>query len=167
MEGKAYIMATDMKKILYHITPIENKESIQRDGLIPKDGKVFLFEDVDIPYPEGLFRTDKWSNNKRMIPVSDIIAKVELHIKEYALFKVEVDTDTLFADNDCGEKEVMDYQYYTCQPINDVEYVGDFEIGKWYDYELLKEKYHIPAGYKVICFGDNWGFGIAPNGFRL
>jgi len=156
-----------MKKILYHITPIENKESIQRDGLIPKGGKVFLFEDVDIPYPEGLFRTDKWTNNKRIIPVSDIIAKVELHIADYSLFKVEVDTDLLFADNHCGEREVMDYQYYTCGAIKDVEYIGDFEVGKWCDYELSKEKYHIPVGYKVISFGGNWGFGIAPNGYRL
>ena len=96
----------------------------------------------------------------------DAIMEHAEHMERIGL-QVEVDTDQLFADNDCGESEVMDYQYYTCTSIPKVEYMGDYEIGKWYDYELLKEKYHIPAGHKVIAFGENWGFGIAPNGYRL
>ena len=154
---------------LYHITKVENAESIKKNGLELNEGKIFLFKDIEIPYPEGLFRTDKWTNNKRLIPVSDIIAKVEIHIPEYSLFKVEVDEDLLHKDDDCGEKEVMDYQYYTCSPIKNVEYMGDFEVGKWYDYELLKEKYYVPAGHKVVQFKGgkiNMGFGIAPNGWK-
>ena len=159
-----------MKKTLYHISQIANKDSIVRSGLIPNNGKIFLFEDAEIPYPEGLFRFDKWTNNKRLIPVSDIIAKTELLLREYSLFKVEVDSNLLFADNDCGEYEVMGYQYYTKTPIQTVEYVGDFEVGKWYDYELLKEKYHIPKGYKVVQYKTdklNFGFGIEPTNYRF
>ncbi len=157
------------KKVLYHITRIENKDKILKEGLIPNNGKIFLFEDVDAPYPEGLFRFDKWTNNMRLIPVSDIIAKLELMISDYSLFKVTTDLET-FPDNECGEYDVMKYQYYVKKPIKDVEYLGDFTIGKFWDYELLKEKYHVPPGFKVVHLKNekvNLGFVIQkPKGLQ-
>lgn len=153
-----------MAKELYHITKIENKEKILKEGLKPNEGKIFLFEGVNIPYPEGLYRFDKWTNNMRLIPVSDIIAKLELLISEYSLFKITTDLET-FPDNDCGEASVMKYQYYVKEPIKEVEYLGDFFIGKFWDYELLNEKYHVPAGYKVVQVKNkniNLGFAIQP-----
>ena len=158
------------KRELYHITRIENKDKILKEGLIPNNGKIFLFEDVDAPYPEGLFRFDKWTNNMRLIPVSDIIAKLELMISDYSLFKVTTDLET-FPDNECGEYDVMKYQYYVKKPIKDVEYLGDFTIGKFWDYELLKEKYHVPPGFKVVHLKNekvNLGFVIQkPKGCQM
>lgn len=147
-------------KEYYHITPIKNKDSIIQSGLklgtkdkygsFKTTGKIFLFEDVDIPYPEGFFRKGKWNNNLRLIPVSDIIAKNELIISEYSLFKVKTDAQ-IFPDK-CGEGSVQNYQHYITEPIpaEQVEWLGDFEVGKWFEYELLKEKYHIPNGCKVV-----------------
>ena len=156
------------KKELYHITRIENKDKILKEGLIPNNGKIFLFEDVDIPYPEGLYRFDKWTYNKRLIPVSDIISKLELGLTEYSLFKVTTDQET-FPDNQCGEYDVMKYQYYVQKPIKEVEYLGDFTIGNFWDYELLEEKYQVPPGHKVVHLKKgkiNFGFVIAKNGYN-
>lgn len=156
-------------KELYHISRIENKDSILKKGLIPNSGKVFLFEDVDAPYPEGLYRFDKWTTNMRLIPVSDIIAKLEVRISDYSLFKVTTDLET-FPDDQCGEHDVMVYQYYVKEPIKDVEYLGDFTVGKFWDYELLEEKYVVPPGYKVVHLKNgkvNFGFVIAKNGDKF
>ena len=149
-------------RTFYHITRIENKDKILKEGLIPNNGKIFLFEDVYAPYPEGLFRFDKWTNNMRLIPVSDIIAKLEVFSNEYSLFKVETDAD-VFQDINCGESMVMKYQFYVEKPIKNVEYVGDFSVGSFWEYELLNEKYTIPDGYKKVQLkkgGKSFGFAI-------
>lgn len=156
-------------KTLYHITSIKNKDKILEEGLIPNKGKIFLFEDVDIPYPEGLYRFDKWTNNMRLIPVEAIIAKLEINISEYSLFKVTTDLET-FPDTHCGESNVMKYQFFVKEPIKDVEYIGDFSIGNFWDYELMEDKYQVPIGYRVMHLKKgkiNRGFVVVPKGFQL
>lgn len=150
---------------LYHITKTENRDKILKEGLKLNNGKIFLFEDIDIPYPEGLYRFDKWTNNMRLIPVSDIIAKLELLISDYSLFKVITDSD-VYPDDKCGENEVAKHQYYVQEPIKKVEYLGDFTIGKFWDYELLKEKFVVPSDCKVVEIKYNktkLGFAIMKN----
>lgn len=150
---------------LYHITKVENVESIEKNGLVPKDGKVFLFDRVSTPYCEGLYRFDKWSTNMRDIEVEQIIAKTQLLIKgSYALFEVDVDGLKLEDDN-CLESISKYEKYYegTIEPSR-IKYVGEFKIKPFWDYELLDYKYEVPAGCKVIRLKNNvanYGFMIA------
>lgn len=126
--------------VYYHITKRQNKESIMAIGIKANRGKVFLFDNVSIPYCEGLYRWDKWTTNMRDIPVVDIIAKNELLLKEYSMFRVETTVDA--EDNQCGESMVMKHQHIHFGDISkeNITYVGDFSVKSFWDCPLLEGK---------------------------
>ena len=71
-----------MKKLLYHISHIENLESIKKNGLLVNDDSMlFLLDDVDFIDP--IFKV----SNK----VSDIVAWNQLFLKDFLLIGVDVD----------------------------------------------------------------------------
>lgn len=77
------------KRLLYHITPKENVDSILKNGLIANEqNDVFLFEDYLV----------KWHNGKEVY-VDELIANNQLGLKEFALFFINADGLELEKDN--------------------------------------------------------------------
>ena len=77
------------KRLLYHITPKENVDSILKNGLIANEqNDVFLFEDYLV----------KWYNGKEVY-VDELIANNQLFLKEFALFFINADGLELIKDD--------------------------------------------------------------------
>ena len=94
-----------MVKRLFHISPVENLESIKEKGLLLNDdGELFLFDETDVKY--FMFGTFK---------VSELIACNQLGLKDYIVVEVEVDDKGLIGD-DVAEI-TRDYQYISYEPI--------------------------------------------------
>ena len=94
-----------MVKRLFHISPIDNLESIKEKGLLLNDdGELFLFDETDVKY--YMFGTFK---------VSELIACNQLGLKDYIVVEVEVDDKGLISD-DVAEC-TRDYQYISYNPI--------------------------------------------------
>ena len=94
-----------MVRRLYHISPIENLESIKKNGLrLNDDGELFLYDETDIKY--YMFGTFK---------VSELIACNQLGLKDYIVVEVEVEMDDLIGD-DVAEI-TREYQYISYEPI--------------------------------------------------
>lgn len=94
-----------MVKRLFHISPVENLESIKEKGLLLNDdGELFLFDETDFKYYKfGTFK------------VSELIAWNQLFLKDYIVVEVEVEMDDLIGD-DVAEC-TRDYQYISYEPI--------------------------------------------------
>ena len=96
-----------MIKRLFHISPVDNLESIKEKGLLLNDdGALFLFEENDFEYYKfGTFK------------VSELIAWNQLFLKDYIVVEVEVEVemDDLICD-DVAEC-TRDYQYICETPI--------------------------------------------------
>ena len=94
-----------MVRRLYHISPIENLESIKKNGLrLNDDGELFLYDETDIKY--YMFGTYK---------VSELIAWNQLFLKDYIVVEVEVDDKGLIGD--AVAEVTRDYQYISYEPI--------------------------------------------------
>lgn len=88
-----------MVKRLFHISPIENMESIKKNGLrLNDDGELFLYDETDVKY--YMFGTYK---------VSELIAWNQLFLKDYIVVEVEVDDKGLIGD--AVAEITRDYQY--------------------------------------------------------
>ena len=92
---------------LYHITIIENVQSILENGLkaMPYDEAgtkgVFLFDEKTFYYPMALCNADG-SINTRYRPtwtVADKIALTQVGLKQFAMLEVTVDENRLINDN--------------------------------------------------------------------
>lgn len=94
-----------MLKRLFHISPIDNLDSIKEKGLLLNDdGELFLFDETDFKYYKfGTFK------------VSELIACNQLGLKDYIVVEVEVDDKELIGD-DVAEC-TRDYQYISYEPI--------------------------------------------------
>lgn len=94
-----------MVKRLFHISPIDNLDSIKEKGLLLNDdGELFLFDETDFKYYKfGTFK------------VSELIACNQLGLKDYIVVEVEVEMDDLIGD-DVAEC-TRDYQYISYEPI--------------------------------------------------
>lgn len=152
-----------MSKIMYHITKKSNVQSILNGGLKTKDGKVFLFNQATVPYCEGFYRWDKFTKVMRNIEVEHIIAKNELMLKEYALFAVDVEGYTLNDDN-CMES-IAEYQKFVTKdiPADRLEYLGEFKVKPFWDFEKLDYNYEVPAWARVVHYQtgkQNFGYGL-------
>lgn len=88
-----------MIKRLFHISPVENLESIKEKGLLLNDdGELFLFDETDFKYYKfGTFK------------VSELIACNQLGLKDYIVVEVEVDDKALIGD--AVAECTRDYQY--------------------------------------------------------
>lgn len=94
-----------MIKRLFHISPVDNLESIKEKGLLLNEyGALFLFEENDFEYYKfGTFK------------VSELIAWNQLGLKDYIVVEIEVEIDDLIGD-DVAEC-TRDYQYICETPI--------------------------------------------------
>jgi hypothetical protein len=94
-----------MLKRLFHISPIDNLESIKEKGLLLNDdGELFLFDETDFKYYKfGTFK------------VSELIACNQLFLKDYIVVEVEVDDKELIGD--AVAECTRDYQYISYYPI--------------------------------------------------
>ena len=94
-----------MVKRLFHISPVENLESIKEKGLLLNDdGELFLFDETDFKYYKfGTFK------------VSELIAWNQLFLKDYIVVEVEVDDKELIGD--AVAECTRDYQYISHNPI--------------------------------------------------
>lgn len=89
-------------KIMYHITKIENVDSILNEGLKKNDeGDVFLFEGCDV-YLQWL---DKY------IPIDELIATNQLFLQNYVMFEVDVTGLALLNDNVAESTAKWQYIY--------------------------------------------------------
>ena len=94
-----------MVRRLFHISPIENLESIKEKGLLLNyDGELFLYDEAEIKY--YMFGTFK---------VSELIAWNQLSLKDYIVVEVEVDDKGLIGD--AVAEITRDYQYISYEPI--------------------------------------------------
>ena len=94
-----------MVRRLFHISPVENMESIKKRGLmLNQEDELFLYDEAMIQY--YMFGTYK---------VSELIAWNQLFLKDYIVVEVEVDDKGLIGD-DVAEI-TRDYQYISYEPI--------------------------------------------------
>lgn len=80
-------------KCFYHITPLENIESIKENGLkTNEDGELFLFEGCDICHPFCHIKKDgTYKMENHWVPIDRLIATNQLFLRKYAVFAVMLD----------------------------------------------------------------------------
>ena len=94
-----------MVRRLFHLSPIENLDSIKEKGLLLNDdGELFLLDESTIKY--YMFGEFK---------VSELIAWNQLFLKEYLMIEVEAEMDDLIGD--AVAEVTRDYQYISYEPI--------------------------------------------------
>ena len=80
-------------RVFYHITPMENIESIKENGLKTNEsGEVFLFDGCDICHPFCRIKRDgSFKMENHWVPIDRLIATNQLGLREYAVFAVMLD----------------------------------------------------------------------------
>ena len=80
-------------KCFYHITPLENIESIKENGLkTNEDGELFLFEGCDICHPFCHIKKDgTYKMENYWVPIDRLIAINQLSLYKYAVYVVFLD----------------------------------------------------------------------------
>lgn len=110
-----------MVKRLFHLSPVENLESIKEKGLLlNEDGELFLLDEAIIKY--YMFGEFK---------VSELIAWNQLFLEEYLMIEVEVDDKGLIGD--AVAEVTRDYQYIYYKPIS-VNSIKNIEFANCRDY---------------------------------
>ena len=110
-----------MVKRLFHLSPVENLESIKEKGLLlNEDGELFLLDEAIIKY--YMFGEFK---------VSELIAWNQLFLEEYLMIEVEVEMDNLV--NDAVAEVTKDHQYIYYKPIS-VNSIKNIEFANCRDY---------------------------------
>ena len=119
-----------MVRRLFHISPIENLESIKEKGLLLNDdGELFLYDETDIKY--YMFGTYK---------VSELIAWNQLFLKDYIVVEVEIDDKGLIGD--AVAEVTRDYQYISYNPIEPSQ-IKSITIGNCENYiNAMKKLYN-------------------------
>lgn len=114
-------------KLLYHISEVENIDSILENGLrANEDGCVYLFENVSFNKLTVNLKTMKPEIIN--IAVADEIAKTQLFLKEYAMFEVDVEGLKLKADNVAEQCAGYHYIYHGSISADRIDYAGVFKI---------------------------------------
>ena len=110
-----------MVRRLFHISPIENMESIKKRGLmLNQEDELFLYDEADIKYYSfGTFK------------VSELIAWNQLFLKDYIVVEVEVDDKYLIGD--AVAEITRNYQYICLEPIC-VDCINNIEFANCRDY---------------------------------
>ena len=133
-----------MLKRLFHISPIENMESIKEKGLLLNEyGALFLFEESDFEYYKfGTFK------------VSELIACNQLGLKDYIVVEVEVEIDIDdFANSWYLNINDSDCKYYIELGRRPKEYNQNIKT----DYIYVSSSNNIEAPNDRILFNDEQG----------
>lgn len=113
--------------LLYHISEVENIDSILENGLrANEDGCVFLFDDVSF----NKLTVDLETMKPKIITVAvaDEIAKTQLFMKKYAMFEVNVEGLKLEADNVAEQCANFHYIYHGSISADRIDLAGVFEV---------------------------------------
>lgn len=118
-----------MVRRLFHLSPIDNLDSIKEKGLLlNEDGELFLLDEAIIKY--YMFGEFK---------VSELIAWNQLFLEEYLMIEVEVEIDNLEMDN--VAEITRDYQYISYEPIS-VNCIKNIEFANCRDYINKMIEFH-------------------------
>ena len=93
------------KKIMLHISPVENRESIKKNGLRLTNGMLFLMEPVEVCYP--LFYGED-GLEEHWITLDRLVAWKQLFLPIYDVWMVEVD------DKDLEPDDVAEWESVWC-----------------------------------------------------
>jgi len=133
-------------KCYYHITRLENIESILHDGLkANSDGEIFLFENESLIYPDCTESGAIWKQSY----IADLIASNQLFLTKYAMFEIlpgGIEVDLI---NDNVAELSAKAQWIAKQPLIKPEYIRLFLINKKIgkpkifngDFNTLKRKF--------------------------
>lgn len=114
-------------KLLYHISEVENIDSILNDGLkANEDGVVYLFDNVSF----NKLKVDTKTMKPQIITinVSDEIAKNQVFLTKFAMFEVDVDGLKLEADKVPEESAKFQYIHKGSIPADRIEFAGVFDV---------------------------------------
>ena len=99
----------------YHITNPSNKDSILKDGLkCNEEGEIFLFENKSIKIDNSIHY------------VSDLIAKNQIFLTEYAMFEIDLKGIEQPLINDNVAETSSSLQWIAKQPIIKLEHINFF-----------------------------------------
>ena len=118
--------------ILYHITNVENVESIKKNGLkVNEEGELFLFDGVDYNYPFCIIENgDRFHIEKHWVGVDRLIARNQLFMNEYAVFCVDVPSKYLKKDDVAELTADSQFIYPYNIPPHKVEYVKTVKLNE-------------------------------------
>lgn len=128
-----------MKKYYYHITDVENIESIMANGLrANEDGDIFLFENKSVGYHGISYNSrGKLAIGKVRRTIADNIAINQLGLMEkYAMFEISSEGISGSLINDNVAEASSKWQWIAHQPTILAKYISIFGI---YDVEPYGE----------------------------
>ena len=103
------------KKLMLHISPVGNRESIKKNGLtLNSEGMLFLTEPLEVEYP-FFFNEETQEIEPHWISMDRLLAWKELFLSEYDIWVVEVNPKDLEPD-DVAEWEA-EWNYIYRKPI--------------------------------------------------
>lgn len=121
MDRKKTALTQNLKKmknnVFYHISPIENKDSILSNGLISPSSEIFV--------------CNEFNQLKR-------IASSQLFISEYSIFKISSSNITGEIENDNVGEFGAQYQFIIKQEIIESKYISHVEDVKSHPFDLAE-----------------------------
>lgn len=103
--------------VFYHISPIENKDSILSNGLISSSSEIFVCNEFN--QLKG-------------------IASSQLFISEYSIFKISSSNITGEILNDNVGEFLSQHQFIIKQDIIESKYISHVEDVKWHPFDLAE-----------------------------
>lgn len=121
MDRKKTALTQNLKKmknnVFYHISPIENKDSILANGLISASSEIFV--------------CNEFNQLKR-------IASSQLFISEYSVFKISASNITGKILNDNVAEFGSQHQFIIKQDIIESKYISHVADIKWHPFDLAE-----------------------------
>ena len=121
MDRKKTALTQNLKKmknnVFYHISPIENKDSILSNGLISASSEIFVCNELNLL--KG-------------------IASSQLFISEYSIFKISSSNISGEILNDNVGEFLSQHQFIIKQDIIESKYILHVEDVKWHPFDLAE-----------------------------
>ena len=87
------------KKLMLHISPVSNRDSIKKNGLrLNSEGMLFLTEPLEVEYP-FFFNQETQELEPHWISIDRLLAWKELYLPEYDVWAVAVNPKDLEPDD--------------------------------------------------------------------
>jgi hypothetical protein len=149
MDRKRTALTQNLKKmknkVFYHISPIENKDSILANGLISASSEIFV--------------CNEFNQLKK-------IASGQLFITEYSVFKISASNITGKILNDNVAEFGSQHQFIIKQDIIESKYISHVEDVKWHPFDLAEanaRQYALSVGLNedqyvklVVSINQEW-----------
>lgn len=124
---------------LFHITKIDNIDSILTEGLKVNDnGELFLFKQNEWKYPSYALA----GTPTHWVFLGNLIAMNQLFMKEYALFEVDVNENDLEPDNVAEYTAEDQFIYHKNIEPDKIEYCCNikYDVKKPWKFEQYNNK---------------------------